>query len=63
MSTLLTMHIFFHTSKEAAYRKGYLFEKDFSKNVDEYIHFYNEARPHATLAYKSPIRIEELYGE
>lgn len=55
---------FFATfKKEEAYRRDYLSERDFRKSVDEYIQFYNEARPHATLAYKSPIRFEELYGK
>ena len=36
--------------------------KDFKKAVDDYMRFYNEERPHQTLAYKSPNRFEELYG-
>lgn len=54
---------FFATfKKEEAYRRDYSSEADFRKSVDEYIHFYNEVRPHQTLAYKSPTRFEELYG-
>lgn len=49
--------------KEEAYRRNYTSENDFKKSVDEYIEFYNERRPHSTLAYKSPVRFEELYGK
>ena len=55
---------FFATFKrEEAYRRNYTSENDFKKSVDEYIDFYNERRPHSTLAYKSPVRFEEMYGE
>ncbi len=55
---------FFATfKKEEAYRRDYSAEVDFQKSVDEYIRFYNELRPHQTLAYKSPARFEELYGK
>lgn len=55
---------FFATFKrEEAYRRNYTSENDFRKSVDEYIRFYNEKRPHATLAYKTPIRFEETYGK
>ena len=36
--------------------KDYSSEADFRKSVDECVRFYNEQRPHQTLAYKSPIR-------
>ena len=55
---------FFATfKKEEAYRRDYSSEADFRKSVDEYIRFYNEVRPHQTLAYKAPARFEELYGK
>lgn len=55
---------FFATfKKEEAYRRDYSSEADFRKSVDEYICFYNEVRPHQTLAYKSPVRFEQLYGK
>ena len=55
---------FFATfKKEEAYRRDYLSERDFRKSVDEYIQFYNEIRPHKTLAYKTPVHFEELYGK
>ena len=49
--------------REEAYRRDYSPEADFRKSVDEYVRFYNEQRPHQTLAYKSPVRFEELYGQ
>ena len=55
---------FFATfKKEEAYRRDYSSLADFRKSVDEYIRFYNEVRPHQTLAYKAPARFEELYGK
>lgn len=55
---------FFATFKrEEAYRRNYTSENDFRKSVEEYIHFYNEKRPHATLAYKTPTRFEQIYGK
>lgn len=48
--------------KEEAYRRDYSSEADFRKSVDAYMQFYNEVRPHKTLAYKPPARFEELYG-
>ena len=55
---------FFATfKKEEAYRREYSSLADFQKSVDEYMRFYNEVRPHQTLAYKTPTRFEELYGK
>lgn len=55
---------FFATfKKEEAYRRDYSSEADFRKSVDAYIRFYNEVRPHQTLAYKSPSWFEDLYGK
>ncbi len=55
---------FFATFKrEEAYRRDYSSKADFRKSVAEYVLFYNEQRPHQTLAYKSPVRFEELYGQ
>lgn len=55
---------FFATfKKEEAYRRDYSSEADFRRSVAAYIQFYNEVRPHQTLAYKSPARFEELYGK
>jgi len=55
---------FFATfKKEEAYRRAYTSVRDFIKHVDEYITFYNELRPHKTLAYQIPVRFEERYYE
>lgn len=55
---------FFATfKKEEAYRRNYTSENDFRKSVEEYIWFYNEKRPHATIGYKTPNRFEELCGK
>lgn len=55
---------FFATfNREEAYRRNYTSENDFRKSAEEYILFYNEKRPHATIGYKSPSRFEELYGK
>lgn len=50
---------FFATFKrEEAYRREYTSEKHFCQSVEEYIRFYNEARPHQTLNYKTPQAFE-----
>lgn len=55
---------FFATfKKEEAYRREYSSEASFRKSVEAYIAFYNDIRPHQTLAYKAPTRFEELYGK
>lgn len=55
---------FFATfKKEEAYRRVYTSIRNFIKHVDEYIAFYNELRPHKTLAYQIPVRFEERYYE
>ena len=48
--------------KEELYRTKYKSEREFRISVDEYIEFYNTKRPHGTLAYKTPVRFEELYA-
>ena len=58
----LQKHFLLHSKKEA-YRRDYSSENDFRKSVAQYIKFYNEMRPHQTLAYKSPAKFEELFGE
>lgn len=58
------MESFFSSfKKEEAYRRNYCSENEFKKSVDEYIAFYNEIRPHSTLAFKTPSRFEEVYGK
>ena len=53
---------FFATfKKEEAYRREYTSEQSFRKNVEQYIQFYNEVRPHQALKYKTPQAVEEKY--
>ena len=47
--------------REEAYRKDYTSEQHFRRNVEEYIRFYNEVRPHQTLDYKTPQAFEDNY--
>jgi len=49
--------------KEELYRKKFQSEREFFKNVAEYIVFYNNERPHGTLAYKTPEKFEQMYNE
>lgn len=53
---------FFSTFKrEEAYRRDYTSEKNFRRRVEDYIRFYNEARPHQALCYKTPQAFEDTY--
>lgn len=53
---------FFATfKKEEAYRREYTSEQSFYKSVEKYVQFYNEARPHRTLKYKTPQEYENAY--
>lgn len=53
---------FFATfKKEEAYRREYTSEQSFCKSVEKYVQFYNEARPHRTLRYKTPQEYEDAY--
>lgn len=53
---------FFATfKKEEAYRREYTSEQSFCKSVEKYVQFYNEARPHRTLKYKTPQEYEDAY--
>ena len=47
--------------KEELYRINYKSEREFRVSVEEYIHYYNTKRPHASLSYKTPERAEEHY--
>lgn len=50
--------------KEELYRANYHSYAEFKRRMEEYINFYNNERPHATLAYKTPNAHEALfYGE
>jgi transposase InsO family protein len=47
--------------KEELYRTNYKSEREFRSSVDKYINFYNSERPHTTLAYRTPNRVEAQY--
>ena len=47
--------------KEELYRTNYKSEREFHECIDEYIIFYNNLRPHSTLANKTPNHFEELF--
>ena len=49
--------------KEELYRTDYKSEQDFRKSIEKYIIFYNNERPHRTLAYRTPERFESEYGK
>lgn len=53
------METFFSSMKrEELYRTKYRSENEFKAAVDKYILFYNEQRPHAKNAYKTPAKKE-----
>jgi len=55
---------FFSTFKqEEVYRREYTSKQHFRKNVEVYIQFYNEVRPHQTLNYKTSRAFEDIYWE
>lgn len=47
--------------REELYRREYSSEAAFRKEVDEYMFFYNNVRPHSALKYKTPAYIEQAY--
>lgn len=56
------METFFaNLKREELYRTKYRSENEFRVAVDSYIQFYNEKRPHAKLAYKTPAKKEQEY--
>lgn len=56
------METFFaNLKREELYRTKYRSENEFRAAVDSYIQFYNEKRPHAKLAYKTPVKKEQEY--
>lgn len=55
---------FFSSMKrEELYRRKFKSEAEMMKAVAEYIEFYNDKRPHATLNYKTPNQFEAEYYE
>ena len=49
--------------KEELSRTNFQSEREFYKSVDDYMLFYNNERPHRTLAYKTPEKFEQMYQE
>lgn len=47
--------------KEEFYRSKYRSEKELRNNINEYILFYNQKRPHTTLNYKTPEQYEDEF--
>ena len=55
--------VFSSMKKEELYRTNYKSEREFFNSVDSYIQFFNLERPHATLAYRTPERVEAQYQD
>lgn len=56
------MEAFFKTMKaEELYRNQYRSERHLRENIQNYIEFYNEKRPHQMNRYQTPNAIEEAY--
>ena len=56
------MEAFFKTMKaEELYRNQYRSERHLRENIQNYIEFYNEKRPHQVNRYQTPNAIEEAY--
>lgn len=56
------METFFSSLKrEELYRTKYHSKNEFKAAVDSYMKFYNEKRPHAKDAYKTPVQKETEY--
>ena len=56
------MESFFANMKqEELYRTNFRLEKEFKETVARYIEFYNNKRPHSTLRYLTPNKVEENY--
>ena len=51
---------FSYLKKEELYRRKYRSEAELLQGIQEYISFYNEVRPHGTLQYKTPDKMEEI---
>ena len=47
--------------REELYRTKFRSVRELKETVGKYIQFYNEARPHATLKYRTPARYETEY--
>ncbi|HWR23199.1 MAG TPA: integrase core domain-containing protein, partial [Feifaniaceae bacterium] len=47
--------------KEELFRTNYHSIAEFKERISKYVDFYNIARPHSTLAYKTPNSYEALF--
>lgn len=47
--------------KEELYRVSYQSEVEFRKSIEKYLSFYNTARPHSHLDYKTPEKYESIF--
>lgn len=55
---------FFHTlKKEAIYHNLYSSPDELNSVMEEYIHFYNEERPHRKLNMKTPLQFETEFNK
>ncbi|MBR5088090.1 MAG: transposase [Ruminiclostridium sp.] len=53
---------FFSSMKrEELYRRKISSEQQLFKVIEDYIGFYNQKRPHATLNYKTPVEFDNEY--
>lgn len=51
---------FSYMKKEELYRRKFASEPEYLKGIDDYISFYNEKRPHTSLQYKTPDKMETI---
>ena len=55
---------FSNLKREELYRTKYRSENEFRTAVENYMIYYNEKRPHAKNAYKTPLKKDlEYYNE
>ena len=59
----VTESFFASMKREELYRVNYRSESEFKQRINEYIVFYNNERPHASLNYKTPDARESLFFE
>lgn len=50
---------FSYLKREELYRHDYPSEAALLRGIDQYVQFYNSKRPHSTLQYKTPDRMEK----
>ena len=52
---------FSHFKREMVYRRIFKSEKELQQSVSDYILFFNEKRPHKSIGYKTPSKLEENF--